>query len=171
MTVPATAQSRWFTASLVRHLRDQLPDVALAIGPLTTPPASLPALVVQQQRTQAQEFLGARTDPTMGQRGCLLTVHHWVAAIDQPTAYHAAPGTLLDRLRVALAVGEIPWESEEEPGTVVQEGALAVTVVEGLAVPEPADHPGRILAAQGWSYRTLQVSVAGFLRWTVEVTP
>lgn len=171
MSLPATAKARWLTASLIRHLQSSIGGIAVEVGPLITPPPTLPAVIIQQVGTTAQEFLGLRSDPSGSERGALLTVRHWVAVVDQPETFHAASGSLLDRLRVALAVASIPWESEETIGITVFEGDLSLVMTAAKSLPDPQGHPEQLLAAQGWSYQAIGVDVTGFIRWTAGVTP
>ncbi|MEO7995057.1 MAG: hypothetical protein ABI743_11715 [bacterium] len=170
MTLPASAELRWITASVIKHLNATLPDLPLLIGPVFDTPAVLPALILQRLDTTTTSFLDQRTSITSNQRGIGLTVRYWLGLVAEPSTWQVAGGALLDRLRVACATGSIPWESESEAGTVITEGALRVQWHEG----EGMSRPGwlkPLLAARNWEIASAEISVSALLQWPEGVTP
>lgn len=163
MTSPS-AETRWWLASLLRHLQIAMPTVNLAPGALTTPPDSLPLIVIAEAERIVHPFLGGQVSEIENEQGTWAEITFAAQLYAAPDAWGHGVQNIWDALQLALAGGTIPLISEVEPDDPIHHGSLLVQLTPGNPLPHPSTAEARI-ADGPWQVRTGRLVLRGQLSW------
>jgi len=161
---PPSAETRWWLASLLRHLQATLDAVTVVPGPLLTPPESLPLVVIAEQERVVHPILGGQVSAIENEQGAWVEITYAVQLYAAPDAWGHGVQALWDALQLALAGGTIPAISEIVAETLVQHGTLLVQLSPGNPIPHPANAEARVVAGP-WQIREGRLSLRGQLSW------
>lgn len=161
---PPNAETRWWLASLMRHLQTAMPSVNFLPGPLFTPPDSLPLIVIAEAERVVHPILGGQVSAVENEQGAWVEITYAVQLYAAPDAWGHGVLALWDALQLALSGGTIPLISEIGLDDPVHHGSLLVHLTSGHPLPPPASAEARV-ADGPWQVRIGRLSLRGQLSW------